>query len=142
MERLENAIRPGESVDGLVWLLRGGVDTNAKLLRQAALLEGRFTFDGRPARGFSLFAAYGDLDARLLLGTRLRSYPKYRRVSGPDLTALVQLLPTFQAPHWTVLLRRPGKVHRPEETSITELLDTLGPALNNPRHVPDRPRKG
>jgi hypothetical protein len=43
VDRLEDVLRTGESSDDLV-LLRGGEDTSAKLLRQAALLEARYTY--------------------------------------------------------------------------------------------------
>ena len=42
MDRLEDVVRAGESSDDLVLLLRGGEDTSAKLLRQAALFETRY----------------------------------------------------------------------------------------------------
>ena len=57
MERLENFIRGGERVDDLVMLLRGGLDSMDKVLRQATDLERRFTYAGSPARGISMFAA-------------------------------------------------------------------------------------
>ncbi|MDQ3486005.1 MAG: hypothetical protein M3445_11450 [Actinomycetota bacterium] len=101
MDRLEDVLRHGESAHDLILLLRGGEDTQTKLLRQAALLEARYTFEGVPARGISLFAARGDLEARTILGTKLRTYPKYRSVSGAALGELAPLLPTFQVPHWT-----------------------------------------
>ena len=57
MDRLEDVLRTGESSDDLVLLLRGGEDTSAKLLRQAALFETRYTYGGQRARGISIFAA-------------------------------------------------------------------------------------
>jgi hypothetical protein len=141
MDRLEDAVRAIESLDDLVLLLRGGEDTAAKLLRQAALLESRFTYGGRPARGISLFAARSDLDARAVLASKLRTYPKYRRVRGTELAGLAVLLPTFQEPHWTVLFQAPGGSDRPEDTLMADLFDILGPVLDNPRYVPDRSRR-
>ncbi|MEX2627200.1 MAG: hypothetical protein WD225_09985 [Ilumatobacteraceae bacterium] len=75
MDRLEEVVRLGDSPSDLVFLLRGGVDTEEKLLRQAALLESRYTYGDVPARGISLFAASDDLDTRTVLGTKLRTYP-------------------------------------------------------------------
>jgi hypothetical protein len=141
VDRLEDAVREGERVADLVLLLRGGEDTEAKLLRQAALLERRFNYAGRPVRGISLFAARGDLDARVVLGTKLRTYPKYRRVRGAALAELVVLLPTFRAPHWTALFHASGGPDRPEEALVADLLDILGPVLDNPKYVPDRSRR-
>lgn len=54
MDRIEDVLRAGESSDDVVLLLRGGEDTSAKLLRQAALLKTRYAYAGRPARGISL----------------------------------------------------------------------------------------
>ena len=141
MDRLEDVLRHGESAHDLILLLRGGEDTQTKLLRQAALLEARYTFEGVPARGISLFAARGDLEARTILGTKLRTYPKYRSVSGASLGELAPLLPTFQVPHWTLLFRRPDGSGRFEGALLVELLDILGPVLDNPKYEPTRPRR-
>jgi hypothetical protein len=126
MDRLEDVVRGGESPSDLVFLLRGGVDAEEKLLRQAALLESRYTYGDLPARGISLFAASDDLDARTVLGTKLRTYPKYRQVSGAALGQVVVLLPTFQAPHWTALFQPASGVARPEAELLVDLLGTLG----------------
>lgn len=128
-------------MDDLFLLLRGGADTDAKLLRQAARLESRYSFAGRPARGISLFAARGDLDARLVLGTKLRTYPKYRRVSGAALAEIALLLPTFQSPHWTLLFQPSDGADRAEEAIVADLLDNLGPVLDNPKYEPTRSKR-
>jgi hypothetical protein len=110
-------------------------------LRQAALFETRYTYGGQRARGISLFAASSAVDELAVLESKLRTYPKYRRVRGTELAKIAVLLPTFQAPHWTVLFRPPGGARRPEEELLNDLLDILGPVLDNPRYVPDRPRR-
>jgi hypothetical protein len=141
VDRLEDVLRARESADDLVLLLRGGEDTSAKLLRQAALFETRYTYGGHPARGISLFAASSAVDELTVLDSKLRTYPKYRRVPGVALAEIAVLLPTFQAPHWTVLFRPPGGARLPEEELLNDLLDILGPVLNNPRYVRDRSRR-
>ncbi len=141
MDRLEDVVRGGESPSDLVFLLRGGVDTEEKLLRQAALLESRYTYRGLPARGISLFAASGDLDASSVLGAKLRTYPKYRQVGGAALSKLVVLLPTFQAPHWTALFQPANGAARPESELLVDLLGTLGPVLDNPKYEPTRTKR-
>lgn len=138
MERLEDVVRRGESPTDLVLLLRGGVDTQDKLLRQASLLERRYNYRSEPARGISLFAASDDLDTRTVLGTKLRTYPKYRQVSGAALGELVVLLVTFQAPHWTALFQPPTGVARSEDDLLNEVLGTLWPVLDNPEYQPTR----
>jgi hypothetical protein len=141
VDRLEDVLRAGESSDDLILLLRGGEDTSSKLLRQASLFETRYTYGGQRARGISVFAASSAVDELAVLESKLRTYPKYRRVRGSELAEIAVLLPTFQAPHWTVLFRPPGGARRPEEELLSDLLDILGPVLNNPRYVPDRSRR-
>lgn len=138
MERLEDVVRRRESPTDLVLLLRGGVDTQDKLLRQASLLERRYTYRGEPARGISLFAASDDRGTRTILGTKLRTYPKYRQVSGAALGELVVLLATFHAPHWTALFQPPTGAARSEDDLLNEVLGTLGPVLDNPEYQPTR----
>jgi hypothetical protein len=141
LDRLEDVLRAGESSGDLVLLLRGGEDTSAKLLRQAALFETRYTYGGQPARGISLFAASSAVDELAVLESKLRTYAKYRRVLGVELAEIAVLLPTFQAPHWTGLFQPHGGAHRPEEELLSDLLDILGPVLDNPRYAPDRSRR-
>jgi hypothetical protein len=62
-------------------------------------------------------------------------------VLGVELAEIAVLLPTFQAPHWTVLFRPPGGARRTEAELLNDLLDILGPVLDNPRYVPDRSRR-
>jgi hypothetical protein len=141
VDRLEDTLRAGESSEDLVLLLRGGEDTSAKLLRQAALLEARYTYGGQGARGMSLFSASSAVDELAVLESKLRTYPKYRRVSAAALAEIAVLLPTFQAPHWTALFRPPGGARRPEEELLSDVLDILGPVLDNPSYVPDQARR-
>lgn len=103
--------------------------------------ETRYTYGGQRARGISLFAASSAVDELAVLESKLRTYPKYRRVRGAPLAEIAVLLPTFQAPHWTVLFRPPGGARRPEEELLKDLLDLFGPALDNPRYVLDRSRR-
>lgn len=138
MDRLEDETRSGESSADLILLLRGGEDTRAKLIRQADLLATRFTYRDRPARGISLFAATGDLDARVLLGTKFRSFPKYRRIEAAALRQLGLLLPTFQPPHWTMMFVAPDGLEPDEGAFLTELLAILGPVLDNPKYTRSR----
>lgn len=142
MDRLEAVLRAAESPQDLVLLLRGGEDTSAKILRQAPLLAQRYSYAGVPARGISVFAAHGPDEELTVLDSKLRPYPKYRRLGAPRLAEFAILLPTFQPPHWTILLRANGPSGRSEQEVLADLLDTLGPVLDNPRYVPDRARRG
>lgn len=105
------------------------------------MLESRYTFGGAPARGISVFAANDELGAQEILATKLRTYPRYRQVSGSALAALTVLLPTFQVPHWTVLLRPPTASERAEPDLVADLLDILGSVLDNPKYEPTRSKR-
>lgn len=77
-----------------------------------------------------------------MLATRLSTYRKYYRASGPTLASLALLLPTFDAPHWTLLFRRSdGEEPGSEAELLGDLLDILGPALDNPKYVPPEARR-
>lgn len=141
MERLEDAVRHGERVEDLVLLLRGGLDTRDKLLRQCAALERRYAYAGTPARGISMFASSDAEEERRVLGAKLPTYPKYRRVPAARLVEVVLLLPTFGPPHWTVLFRRPGESGDGERGVITQFLDVLGEPLDNPAYRPRDTRR-
>jgi len=140
-KRLEDSIRDDEAPRDLVLLLRGGEDRKEKLIRRADLLEEAFTYGDRPARGLSLFAASSDLEAWVLLGTQFRTFSKYRRVEAADLARHGLLLPTFAAPHWTLMIQAPDGSEVDEEAFLTELLAILGPALDNPKYQPNRKRR-
>jgi hypothetical protein len=104
-DRLEDVLRAGESSDDLVLLLRGGEDTSAKLLRQAALFETRYIYRGQRARGMSLFAASSAVDELAVARIEAPDLSEVPAGAGVELAEIAVLLPTFQAPHWTVDLR-------------------------------------
>lgn len=140
-KKLEDAIRPGESLDDLVLLLRGGPDSKEKIFHHADRLEDAFTYHDGPARGISLFAVQGDLDAWVVLGSQLRSYPKYFRIPAGAVVRRFVLLPTFAKPHWTLLLRTPDGTEGPESRLIDELVAIMGEVLDNPEWMKTRKRR-
>jgi len=139
--RLEDVIREGEVADDLVLLLRGGPDSKEKILLHADRLGDLFTFDDDPARGISLFAAQGDLDAWTVLGDQLQNYPKYFRIPAVAVIERFVLLPTFKKPHWTLLLQTPDGSEVPEDQLIDELVAIMGEVLDNPKWVKTRKRR-
>ena len=56
--------------------------------------ETRYTYGRQRARGISLFAASSAVDELAVLESKLRTYPKYRRVRGAALAEIAVLLPT------------------------------------------------
>lgn len=141
MDRLEDVIREGEVADDLVLLVRGGPDTKEKILLHADRLADIFTFNDAPARGLSLFAAQGDLDAWTVLGDQLQNYPKYFRIPAASVVERFVLLATFRNPHWTLLLQTPDGSEVPEDQLIDELVAIMGKALDNPKWVKIRKRR-
>jgi hypothetical protein len=113
VDRLEDVLRAGESSDDLVLLLRGGEDTSAKLLRQAALFEARYIYGGQSAWDVTLRC---EQRGRRVGRARIEApdLPEVPPVPGAVLAGIAVLLPTFQAPHWTVLFRPPGGARQPE----------------------------
>lgn len=138
--RLEDVIRD-EVADDLVLLLRGGPDSKEKIMLHADRLEDVFTFKDRPARGISLFAAQGDLDAWTVLGDQLQNYPKYFRIPATAVAERFILLPTFRKPHWTLLLRTPDGSEVPEVQLIDELAGSMAEVFDNPKWVKTRKRR-
>jgi hypothetical protein len=140
--KLEEVVREGESPDDLVLLLRGGPDGREKILLHAGRLEDIFTYHHGPARWISLFAAQGDLDAWAVLGGQLLSYPKYFRIPASAVAERFVLLPAFGKPHWILLLQTPKGSDASEDQLIDELVAIIGEALDNPKWVKTRKRRG
>lgn len=118
--------------------MRGGEDTKETLLHRARLMERRFSYADQSARGLSLFAASGDLDTRTILGTKFKRFKTYRSVDAAELTAFALLLPTFTAPHWSLMFLAPDGSEVDEDAFFGELLAILRPVLDNPKYEPNR----
>jgi hypothetical protein len=111
-------------------VVRGGPDTADKLRRHAERVRRAFVLDGAEVLGISVFCALDDvgpasLDA--ILGQKLGTYRWVHVVRVSDVVAGgFELLPTFERPHFTLVL--PGR------TGLDQLLDTLGREQENPRY--------
>ena len=101
--RLEDVLRGTESPDDLVFLLRAGDqdDNLDRLQHQAARLSRRYTLGNVDCYGVSAFAATEESEA-WVLATKMDVRRRYYRITSADVAGL-RLLPTFTAPHWTVL---------------------------------------
>ncbi|MGH3497449.1 MAG: hypothetical protein ACRDP1_08295 [Nocardioidaceae bacterium] len=136
-DRLEDVVRPEETPDDLVLLLRAGDEDDSveRLKHQAARLSRRYTLNGADCYGVSAFAATEENES-WLLATKMYVRRRYYRIASADVAGLT-LLPTFTAPHWTVLF--PG----PDGPAYQAFLDALGDLRDNPywnRKVGRRPR--
>lgn len=136
-DALEGALRPDELAEDLVLLLRAGdEDDDVDLLkRQALRLHRRYTYARDDCWGISVFAATEDSEPRVL-ATKMDVRRRYYRIRSTDLPDL-RLLPTFKAPHWTVLF------NRPDGPEYQTFIDALGEIRDNPywkRRPGRRPR--
>lgn len=127
----------GLAAVGILDPLAPAILDGPELEPHADRMVGRYTYKGEPARGISLFAARGDLGARAVLEARMSNYRVYYRVDAARLSALGTPLPTFDAPHWTLLFPAAGE----DSGLLDELLAILGPVLDNPKYVPPEARR-
>lgn len=109
-------------------VIRGGPDTLSLLQSHARRLNRLYSLDGRDVFGISVFVARDDIgrsSERDILRSKLRSYPTIYRTTVGDLTTLgFELLATFAAPHFTVVL--------PTLHSVEVLAGTFGQLVPNP----------
>lgn len=109
-------------------VLRGGPDTVSLLRSHARRLNRLYTFDGAPVFGVSVFVACGDIgptSERTILSKKLHNYPTiYRTTVGELVDAGLDVLPTFAAPHYTVLI--------PSLDAVAELAAAFGKLVRNP----------
>ena len=136
-DALESVVRPDEGPDDLVLLLRAGdtEDDVAPLKRQAARLNRRFTYEGGECYGISAFSATEENEP-WVLATKMDVRRRYYRIKYSDVASF-RLLPTFNAPHWTVVFSGAGG---PEYQAF---VDALGELRDNPywkRRLGRRPR--
>ena len=89
-------------------VIRGGPDTLSLLQSHARRLNRLYVLDGADVFGISVFVArdeIGPASERTILSNKLRNYAEVYRTNVSTLNdAGFELLPTFIAPHYTVLL--------------------------------------
>lgn len=109
-------------------VLRGGPDTLSLLRSHARRLNRLYVLDGAPVFGVSVFVASGDIgptSERTILSKKLHSYPTiYRATVGRLIDAGLDLLPTFAAPHFTVVI--------PSLDAVDALAAAFGDLVRNP----------
>ena len=109
-------------------VLRGGPDTALLLRSHARRLNRLYVLDGGPVFGVSVFVAYGDIGGaseRTILSGKLHSYPTiYRTTVEVVLLSGLNLLPTFAAPHYTVII--------PDLDCVADLASAFGELVANP----------
>ncbi len=127
---IEKHLRDQEELAG-VQVVRGWPLTVEGLLRNADATRRRYARAGQPLVAISAEAAIAgwSVDA-ILAGARLRTRLRYAVVDADTLLeAGFELLPTFAAPHVSLVL--PSYT----EDVVERLLDVFGEVRINPHHV-------
>jgi hypothetical protein len=124
--RLEDVLRHGEVAKDLVLLLRGGVHREGmeRLQEQAGDMNRRFSFEGDDCYGISVFAATEESEA-WILARHMSVRRRYYRIRYADVAGL-RVLPTFRAPHWSVMFTGP------DGADYQKFMDALGDLRENP----------
>lgn len=135
LEPIELRLRQAEVLDGASIVVRGWPLTVEGLLRNADATRRRFERGRKPLVAVSAEVTGGDWDLdRILSGPRLRTRSRYAAAPALALVAAgFALLPTFAAPHFSVVL---GAY---DEASAEHLLEVLGDARRNPHYVGRQP---
>ncbi len=136
LEPIEPLLRAGEHLDRTAELVvRGWPLTVEGLRRNASATSSRFERAGVPFTAISAeVAVRGWTVDAILSGPRLRTRSRYAAVAAIVLLdAGFELLPTFAAPHYSVVLE-PYTSAR-----VEELLDLLGEIHANPHFVRRQP---
>ena len=111
-----------------VVVIRGGPDTLWLLRSHARRLNRLYMLDGAAVFGVSVFVASefsGSASERGILSRKLRSYPMIYRTTGRAITQSgFLMLPTFAAPHHTVVL--------PGLEAVEDLAAAFGLLVPNP----------
>ena len=130
---IEQHIRRGEDLLGSSLLLRGSPLTLDQIEHDVARTARAFTFAGTPCRGISAeLAMDGDDVDYLLREGRVRTRAVIARIRVSDaLASGFLVLPTFSAPHHTIVAERAAGA------SLQRLLElALRDVVQNPYHRP------
>lgn len=131
---IEDLVRPGEELDpGASLVLRGSPLTIDGVLANADRAQTRFTLAGSPFIAISVDVTVGEWDVDAILARRLdtrRSYAIAR--AGTLLAAGFALLPTFAAPHYSLVL--PSYTRE----AAAKVIEAFGDVKANPHYKPRR----
>jgi hypothetical protein len=124
---IEPHLRAEDPPDDVVLVLRGGPLTVEKLLEHAIREQRRFSCRGLPMPSVSVDATVGGWTVEAILKERLWSRTSYAATTAGRLRqAGYVLLPTFDVPHYDLLLPTTT------EDAAGRLLSLFGPAERNP----------
>ena len=132
LQPIEAHFRSSEPLDPDAQLvIRGWPLTVDGLLRNADATQRRYSLGGEPLVAISAEVTIAEWDVdRILAGPRLRTRRSYAAaLVGRVLDAQFDLLPTFQAPHYSVVLRSYT------EGGAERLVAVFGAVRANPYYV-------
>lgn len=117
---IEPHLRDEAPLADTVVIVRAGPLTVEKLVEHALREQGRFSYRGRPMPSMSVDATVGGWTVESILQDRLWSRPSYATTTVGELVgAGYALLPTFEVPHFDVLL---PAANRDEAGTLLSLL--------------------
>lgn len=129
LEPIEDHVRAGEVLDlDRQYVIRGWPLTAVGLLANAEATASRYSYRADPLLAVSVEMTMPGWDAELILsGRRMRTRRSYAMASaGSVLDGGFELLPTFDAPHYSVVM---GPY---TEDEAQRLLQAFGDVLANP----------
>jgi hypothetical protein len=129
LEPIEDHVRAGEVLDrDGQYVIRGWPLTTVGLLANAKATASRYSYRAEPFLAASVEMTMPGWDAeRILSGRRMRTRRSYAMVPASSvLGAGFELLPTFDAPHYSIVM---GPY---TEDEAQRLLRALGDLLANP----------
>lgn len=132
MESIENHLRAGEVLDpNSALVIRGWPLTVAGLLNNADATRRRYSFGGEPLMAVSIEITSESWEVdEILSGPRLQTRRSYASVAASEVVeAGFGLLPTFSAPHYSIVL---GDY---TEDEVQRLISVLGEVVVNPYYV-------
>jgi hypothetical protein len=127
MEPIEVYIRDEVPPAGTTLIIRGGPVTPEKLLQAAEREQAVYSWQGRPLACVSVEAVTDQWPLERLLAEHLATRSTYATTTvGEVLDAGFSLLPTFDVPHYDVVLRNAS----PDE--VAKLMSILSDPIRNP----------
>ena len=131
---IERHLRSAEVLDPDAHLvLRGSPLTVAGVLANADRTRGRFTLAGDPFLAISVDVTITGWDIERILARQLRTRRRYATSrAGALLDAGYDLMPTFSAPHYSLVL--PSYT----EATAAQLIELFGEVKPNPHYNPRR----
>lgn len=132
LEPIEEHLRSDDQLDPTSHVVvRGWPLTVDGMLRNADATRSRFSWSGAPLVAVSAEITIGSWTVdSILAGPRLRTRSRYAETTAASVVeAGFGLLPSFAAPHYSVVL--PAY----DEVDIRRLLEVLGPVKSNPHFV-------